>query len=277
MKNILLLTDFSDSSKNAMFYAIQLLKKQKVAFHLVYVHKASSFTTADLMTNGNDNLYASIIKSPKEDLEDLMTMLQIKFKNENHSFSIHIDYDVFTDAINQLVKLQNIDLIVMGTNGVTGADEVVFGSHTLNVIRKVDCPTLVIPKDFEFTKPKEILIPLDEKDALNSKKLRTILGIVNKDETKYHVLRINDDKVSKAFEDHDKKDLKQLFVDSDYIYHYVSKVPMHYVVDTYVQTNTIDFEVFIIQKTSFLERLFSGSPITKHSKIATVPLFILHD
>ena len=55
--------------------------------------------------------------------------------------------------------------------------------------------------------------------------------------------------------------LNSLLNQDNYRYHHVSNIPMHYVIDTYVQTNNIDFEVFIIQKTSFLERLFSGSPI----------------
>lgn len=275
MKNIILLTDFSESSKNAINYALQLLEEKTLQFHLVYVHKASAFTSADLMTTGNDNLYASIIKSPKEDLEDLGTTLHSKFKNDRHTFKTHIDYDVFTDAVNQLVELQNIDLIVMGTNGITGADEVVFGSHTLNVIRKVDCPTLVIPRDFEFSKPKTVLIPLDEKDELNSKRLNQIFGLIDKNESNYHVLRITE--TSTTPETEDLKVLNTLLREDNYNYHHVSKVPMHYVIDTYVQTNAIDFEVFIIQKTSFLERLFSGSPITKHSKIARMPLYILHD
>ncbi|RAJ16411.1 universal stress protein [Olleya aquimaris] len=277
MKNILLLTDFSESSKNAIHYALQLLEAQTLKCHLVYVHKASTFTSADLMTTGNDNLYASIVKSPKEDLEDLMATLQNNYKNNNHTFSIHIDYDVFTDAINQLVELQTIDLIVMGTNGVTGADEVVFGSNTLNVIRKVNCPTLIIPKDYNFAKPKEVLIPLDENDELNSKRLQVILELVDKKDAKYHILRITESAENNSITAKDAKALKSLFKASDYDYHNITNVPMHHVVDTYVQTHAIDFEVFIIQKTSFLERLFSGSPITKHSKIASIPLFILHD
>lgn len=277
MKNILLLTDFSDSSKNAMYYALQLLEVQTIKFHLVYVHKASSFTSADLMTTGSENLYTSIVKSPKEDLEDLMVSLQNKYKNPNHSFSIHIDYDVFTDAINQLVKLQSINLIVMGTNGVTGADEVVFGSNTINVIRKVDCPTLVIPEYFQFKKPKEVLIPLDENDQLNNQRLNTILDFVSKAATKYHILRVTNSIEAKTYKTSDQEILNKLFIDVNYVYHNITNVPMHHVVDTYVQTNTIDFEVFIVQKTSFLERLFKGSPIAKHSKIASVPLFILHD
>ncbi|MBL7558659.1 universal stress protein [Olleya sp. YSTF-M6] len=275
MKNIILLTDFSNSSKNAMHYALQLFANQTINFHLVYVHKASAFTSADLMTTGNDNLYASIVKSPKEDLEDLVVRLKNSFKNKKHTYTTHIDFDVFTDAVNQLVDTKKIDLIVMGTNGVTGADEVVFGSHTLNVIRKVICPTLIIPKDFKFIKPNNVLLPLDLKDQLTAQRLKNIVNVIGEGNGHFHVLRINQDNTDVTFDD--QAVLKQLLQDSLYNYYNISNVPMHYVIDTYVQTNTIDLEVFIIQKTSFLERLFSGSPITKHSKIAVVPLFILHD
>ena len=274
MKNILLLTDFSQSSKNAIHYAALLFENETINFHLVYVHKASAFTTADLMTTGNANLYASIVKSPKEDLEDLSKQLQSVYKNPKHTYTEHIDYDVFTDAVNQLIVLHNISLVVMGTNGVTGADEVVFGSHTLNVIRKVESPTLIVPKDFEFVKPKSILLPLDEKDELNQQRFNQIFNLVKEENSRFHILRITDTAQDNTT---DVNTLKSLIKSGNYKYHQVSNVPMDKVVDTYMQTNTIDLEVFIIQKTSFLERLFMGSPITKHSKIASVPLYILHD
>lgn len=276
MKNILLLTDFSDASKNAIHYALQLFKDNQTTFHLVYVHKASAFTSADLMTSSIDNLYASIVKSPQEDLEDLVNSLKTSYKNEKHTINSHVDYDVFTDAINQLIQFQDIDLIVMGTNGVTGADEVVFGSHTLHVIRKVECPTLVIPKDFKFETPNEVLIPLDEKDHLNKTRLSVISNLLHNKETKFHILRVTETE-SDSFKIKDLKVLNSNFTEENYSYFNITNVPLHYVVDTYVQTNTIDFEVFIIQQTTFFERLFKGSPITKHSKVAKVPLFILHD
>ena len=274
MNNILLLTDFSQSSKNAMHYAAMLFEDKAINFHLVYVHKASAFTSADLMTTGNANLYASIVKTPKEDLEDLAQDLQTEYNNPKHTYNVHIDYDVFTDAINQFVILNGIQLIIMGTNGVTGADEVVFGSHTLNVIRKVNCPTLIIPNGFKFVKPKSILLPLDEKDQLNQQRLNQIFNLVSKEASHFHVLRITE---TAEDDTTDINTLKSLLKSGNYKYHHVINVPMDKVVDTYMQTNTIDLEVFIIQKTSFLERLFMGSPITKHSKIASVPLYILHD
>ena len=277
MKNILLLTDFSEASKNAIHYALQLFEKQLVNFHLVYVHKASAFTSADLMSSSTENLYASIVKSPKEDLSDLVSTLKTTYNNSQHQFTEHIDYDVFTDAVNQLVEIQNIELIVMGTNGVTGADEVVFGSHTLNVIRKVECPTLVIPKTFKFIKPNEILIPLDEKDVLNKKRMDLISALIGHQDLKIHVLRMCPDTDSDAFKTRDLPVLNTFFKEEHFKYFNISNVPLNFAVDTYVQTNTIDFEEFIIQQTTFFERLFMGSPITKHSKIATVPLFIIHD
>lgn len=276
MKNILLLTDFSDASKNAIHYALQLFKDNQTTFHLVYVHKASAFTSADLMSSSTENLYASIVKSPQEDIETLVSNLISTYNNSNHTFNAHVDYDVFTDAVNQLIKLQNIDLIVMGTNGVTGADEVVFGSHTLNVIRKVDCPTLVIPKTFKFEMPNEVLIPLDENDNLDNKRLSLIISLIQNQDTKFHVLRVTETE-SDSFKTQDLKVLSTNFTKANYSYFNIYNVPLHYVVDTYVQTNTIDFEVFIIQQTTFFERLFKGSPITKHSKVAKVPLFIIHD
>lgn len=277
MKNILLLTDFSQASKNAIHYALQLFAQNQTTFHLVYIHKASAFTSADLMASSTDNLYASIVKSPKEDLADFVEELKTTYNNPNHTFLDHVDYDVFTDAVNQIITTNSIDLVVMGTNGVTGADEVVFGSHTLKVIRNVKSPTLVVPKDFTYINPEEILIPLDINDQLNTNRLDTIAEITSNETSSFHILRVTEQEQDAVVLNNDKEQLDIYFSSKNYKYNHVKHVPLHYVVDTYVQTNAIDFQVFIIQQMSFFERLFKGSPITKYSKIASIPLLILHD
>ncbi|NEV94959.1 universal stress protein [Psychroflexus sp. YR1-1] len=276
MKNILLLTDFSENALNAIEYSMNLFEGDRCHFFILHVKSPAAYTTDDIMASGNESIYNIIVKNPKEELESMVLDLKAYFKTETFEFETIVDYDNLTAAINQAVNVKSIDLIVMGTNGVTGAKEVIFGSNTVNVIRNINCPTLVIPEDFVFRNTNEILLPLDVQDALSGKAFSNTSKFAERFSKKIHVLRIKPNSENSPEE---KKDIKQLSyflkkINSEY--HIVSDIPMNYVVDCYIQTHKIDLIVLLVQKETLLERFFIGSPTTKISNSIRVPLLVFH-
>jgi len=276
MKNILLLTDFSKNAENAIRYALQLFEADICKFFVLHVEKVSSYTTSNLMTTGNSNVYDSVIKESKHTLAKFVSTLELDYKNDNHSFKMFVDYDVMTDAIKQTIDSENIDLVVMGTNGVTGAKEVVFGSNTVNVIRKVNSPTLIIPQDFKYRKPKDILLPLDLYDSLSGKAFIELMNFVKKQKSKLHILRIkphNEESKEKA---NDKEHIAYFLKDMKYEYHSINDIPMHFVADCYTQIQSIDMTALLVQREHLFERFFMGSSTTQIGNTVRVPLLILH-
>ena len=276
MKNILLLTDFSENSINAIRYALQLFEKDVCKFYVLHVQSSSSYTSDDLISVGNESIYNAIVKKSKLQLTKIVKKLENEFHNKNFQYQIIVDYDSMTDSVNQIVNSKNIELLVMGTNGTTGAKEVVFGSNTINVIRKVNCPSLVIPENFEFKKPDEVLLPLDLFDSLSSKGFINVLEFVNRFSKTLHMLRIKPQNEASKEEGKDWEHIDYLLKDMAYKYHIVSNIPMDYAVSCYSQTNNIDLITLLVQKESIFERFFIGSPTTQISNIIKVPLLIYH-
>jgi nucleotide-binding universal stress UspA family protein len=276
MKKILLLTDFSKNSINAIYYAINLFKGEGCTYHLLHVKNLTSYTTDDMMSAGNESIYDSIIKDSKNELVALVTNLKQKYKTESLSIETIIDYDVFTDAIKQAVKANDIDLIVMGTNGVTGAKEVVFGSNTINVIRSIDCPTLVVPEGYAFRKTNGILLALDAQDALSGDAFNKASEFAKRFSEKLHVLRIKPNNENSSEEKKDKKHIDYFLENMNYEYHIVNEIPMHHVVNCYIQTHEIDLMLLLVQHEGFLERFFIGSPTTEIGNAIRVPLLVVH-
>lgn len=276
MKNILLLTDFSECSINAMRFALQLFQETICNFYVLHVQDSTSYTTDDLMLAGNTSVYNSIVKKSKSKLAELIVELEDEFRNKNFHYQIITDFDSLTDSIKQVQESKNIDLIVMGTNGVTGAKEVVFGSNTINVIRKVDCPTLVIPEDFKYIKPDVALLPLDLFDSLGGNAFVKVVEFVNNFSETIHLLRI---KPQNENSDEERKDIAHIdyfLKEIDYEYHVITNVPMHYAVSCYSQTQEINLIILLVQKESFFERFFTGSPTTQISNKIKMPLLIFH-
>ena len=181
MKKILLPTDFSDNARDAINYAMQFFKNEACHFYIVHVQKASHYITDDLMTASvNTTIHESVVGTTKKKLNQIVAELKATYDAEDYKYNTLIDYGGFVDALKKVIRFKDIDMIIMGTNGVTGAEEILFGSNTINVIRKVDCPLIIIPQGFKFTIPKTILYAMDHNDHFVEDDLKLLSKIVNK-------------------------------------------------------------------------------------------------
>lgn len=277
MKNILLPTDFSDNALNAIHYALEFYKNELCSFYVLHVQKASQYTTDDLMAApANTTIHHSVISDAKKKLDQLVKELKEAYPNENYSFYTITDYDIFTDAIKQSVQSKNIDLIIMGTNGATGAAEVVFGSNTLNVIRKVDCPVLAIPQGYKFNAPRTILYVIDRDDHFNETGIEPLTDILAKYKSSLRILKIKEDDTITVAEFDDKKHLKEFFKDFNHTFHTIINVPTALAINSFVQIMDTDMTAMFVKRETFLERFLKGSETSKISYGTRVPLLIMH-
>jgi len=272
MKNILLLSDFSINSENAIHYAMHLFKNEKCTFHIMHVHKIGSFTSDDLMHSPKESIYESITKEPREKLENLKKELEETHKNTNHTLETHIDFDVFLDAINQALTNLKIDFLVMGTNGASGVKEKLIGSNTVNVIRKVSCKTLIIPEGYTFAPIKELLLPLDPEDSITGKQFTDLLEFIETYKLHLDVLRINPNTENDELEQEDLSNLA-LF---DCTYNIINNVAMDAALSSYMQTNTIDFLSLFVKNEGFLEHFFSKANTKVNISAISKPILVLH-
>lgn len=277
MRNILLPTDFSQSSINAIFYALRLMRGTTCTFHFLSIYKAWKYNSGDLISSGSDDsIYDCLLQENSGKLQKLIANIEKSFPGEDFDFEAISSYNVFTDAINRLLELHRIDLIVMGTDGTSNITEQIFGSHTLRVIRKVNAPLLVIPNGKKCMRPKNLLLSLDVDTNPEQVSFRTLQNLVGNQSFSLDILKI-------ASEDEDPEDeaalenaVKHLFEIYNPRYHKVTGVPAHQAIQTFVETNKIDFHVLPVKKEDFLERVF-GSQLAKIIYATRVPLLVLHE
>jgi len=277
MKNILLPTDFSENSKNAINYALEFFKGNPCNFYFLNTQKISEYTTDDFYTASNGNtVYDSVLKDNRQDLHKLVDHFQKKYSSEKYVFISIINFDVFIDAINQSIKANDIDLIIMGSNGATGAKEVVFGSHTLNVIRNVDCPLLVIPESYALTQLEIVLFTIHNHESFDLKKIKTLLEIINHQHALLKVLEINDKEYDVEIENKFQKELKENFKNIRTEFYKIVGVSTPIAVDSFVQLIDVNMHASFFEKESFVKRFVYGSEMAKIDYGTKVPLLILH-
>jgi nucleotide-binding universal stress UspA family protein len=274
MKNVLVLTDFSACAQNAAQYAIHFLKNENCCFYVMHVHKSGSFTMDDLMSSATANVYEGVLKAEKQRLQQFMGELEKLPKNDKHQYESILDYDTFIEATHRIIKEKKIDLLVAGYNGVSNVAEIIFGSHTLSIIRRIQCNTLVIPEDVTFHAPKTMLLPLDAKDDIQSEAFTKLLNTAKQHNIEMHIIRVYE-KPNDAPR-YDESYLIKHFKEVNYTFHVIENIPLEHVKACYMQLHAIDMIGLIVQKESMFERMFKHSSTTAISKALKKPLLVVH-
>jgi len=277
MNTILLPTDFSESSKDAIIYALDFFKGHTCTFYFLNIQKTSEYVTADVRSASPKNsVYDAVIADNKKELSSFVDTFKKDFSDEDYTFYEKVDYDAFVDAISQSISLYNIDLIIMGTNGATGAKEVLFGSNTLQVIRQVDHPVFVIPANYSYKKIDSILFSLHHGDVLKKEKLQPLFSLMeNQNQPHIHVLDVDDDAIANP-DPLESRNLQVSFKNKEHSFHSLTGVPTPIAINTFVQLFNISIHAIFVEQESFLERFIFGSEASKISYGTRIPLLVLH-
>lgn len=275
MKNILLPTDFSKNSKNAIEYSLKLFEGEAVTFHILNSQKPSGYMTADVLYGAaGDSVYDGILNDNKKELEKLIRHCESQSENENFTFVPKIDFDNIVDAVNQAVSLNNIELIIMGTNGATGAEEVVFGSNTLKLIRKANCPVLAIPEGYVYNKIESVLLSVNYQYELKTDALGVILDIVQKHDSTLKILEIEENNVEV---NSPKGNYIDLFKGINIKRFCIKNIPSAVAIDAFTQLIPVQLHAMFVERKSLLDRFIFGSETSKISYSSKVPLLIFRN
>ncbi|QQX75805.1 MULTISPECIES: universal stress protein [Aequorivita] len=275
MKNILLPTDFSKNSRNAIRYALKFFEAEKCTFHILNSQKTSGYITADVLYGApGASVYEGILNDNKKELEKMVQYCESISEGEEFTFVPKIDFDNIVDAVNQAVALNNIDLIIMGSNGATGAAEVIFGSNTLKIIRNVDCPVIVIPEDFVFEKINSVLLSLNYQYDLAHKSLNIISEIVKKHNASLKILEIEEESIELSSQ---RNHTEEVFKEIGFERFSIKNIPASMAINAFEQLIPVQLHAMIVERKNFLDRFIFGSETSKIKYGSLVPLLVLHE
>jgi nucleotide-binding universal stress UspA family protein len=160
VKKILVPTDFSEQAGYALDFAYQIALKSTAEIILVNVIDypgLSSVWGGGMNVIGGaepplDNLDESFINNLLDRSKDEMKSMVNKLNHGNVKITQMVEvgnpYFVITEKITQ----ENVNLVIMGTKGATGLEEVLIGSNTERVVRHAQCPVITLKKKRDFTK-----------------------------------------------------------------------------------------------------------------------------
>ena len=276
MKKILLPTDFSDNSWNAIKYALQLFKEETCTFYLLNTYTPIVYHVEYVMVSPSQfGLADAIRESSIKGLDTIEKQIKETFNNPKHSFKKRASFNTLILEIKELVEEKGIDYVIMGTKGATGAKEVLFGSNTVQVFKHVKCPVLAVPDEFEFEAPKDILFPTDYEINYQDKQIKPIVEIAKLFTSRINVLHVSYGTDLLDEQEQNKAKLETYFKKVAHLFHEVSKQDVTDAITNFQQKARINLLIMINNKHSFFENLFFKSTINQIGFHLKIPFLVI--
>ena len=279
MKNILIPTDFSENSQNAIRYALDYFADIPVDFYILHVSLKKSFPKEQLLevlseaSGNNETVY-----DPKLQLQNEIEACRLLTKNPLHNFYPVQENALLVEAIRKQIVEKEIDLILMGTQGdsASGSDEL--GSNTYEVITKVKCPIMVIPEDSHFNGIRNIAFVTDYNSLYRNKVMSTLSDALHLHNIPLRVLHIKSRTIPLTPAQTDNRGfLHYFFKEARHSFHVLENKNLEPGIQDFVDTWEISMVAIAAKNLNFIQRLMlrpASGTINYHSE---VPFLVLHE
>lgn len=272
MTNILIPTDFSENSWNAIKYSLQFFKNCRCTFYLLHVIQSSENNSiSKLQQVKQDKIY-------KNKLNQLIQKIETEGLKQNHRFFALVANGHIVDAIRNEVLDKHLDLIVMGTQGANLVKKKNVGSNTTDVLNKVKCNLLVIPENARFTQIDQVALPTDYSIFFGPKLLNPIASILSLFNAKLHIVHVtkSNEKVLDEMQQN-KELLADYFSDSRHEFHSITHQNMNEAIQKCVEKHQIKLIAMVAKNIHFFQQLFFNPEKSKINYQKKIPFLVLHE
>jgi nucleotide-binding universal stress UspA family protein len=279
MLHILVPTDFSRNSWNAIKYGLELYKDRNCTFYLLHIHPIPPYSGAGSSVKASLGLMEeTILKKSKESLAQLVVRINDLSLSAKHSFVTIARYDFFVDSIKKEVEEKKINFIIMGTKGASGIKKVTMGSNTGDVITKVKCPLLAVPENSIFKIPEEIAFPTDYHLGYDLKVLDVLVEMVTMNNSVLRVLHISK-KGERLSEEqlNNKSFLDDYLKDVEHSFHSLTGTDLETAVQCFTESRDIDMIAMVAKNLNFFQRILFRPKVEQISYHTDIPFLVLHE
>lgn len=275
MKTILVATDFSNASLNAVNYAGEIAKRKKSKLILLHVYH-SPIIVSDvtvMLPSGKE-----MEKDGLKHLRRIKKALELEYKN---SFLIEcICVNGFAvEEIIDLVPKHEVDLVVMGMHGVGYLEQKLLGSVTTSLIQKATFPVLVINKMVKYRAIKSITFATDYKEIKSADVLETLKDFGKMYKSHIYLLNVLTKKDNRPTIEQAAAGVKleHSFEEMDHSFHYIKNESIAKGINEFTTGYKTDLLVMIPRKHNAFMSLWLESTTKLIAFDTDLPLLTLPD
>jgi nucleotide-binding universal stress UspA family protein len=210
-------------------------------------------------------------------LEKILSRLALRDEIAIHTFYTVSKQDNLLDAIKEVVELKDIDLVVMGTKGASGAKELFLGSNTVFVIRKASAPVMAIPEQVKYHPVRNILFPSDYLIRYRPEDLLPVLQIARMHQARVTLLHVIEEGGLTPEQKDNKAHLERHLEELEYETVELEGELMPDAVLAYIAEHPVDLLVMMNRRHSFFERLLLRQNVDQIGFHVRIPFLVVPD
>jgi nucleotide-binding universal stress UspA family protein len=271
MKKIIVATDFSTTATHAAQYALEMamaLEAELLLFH--------SFELPPIYGEVpiSDNAQA-IRQEAVDGLERLKGSL---LSRSPHPISIDTEVREggFFTELKAACELHKPYAVVMGCQGTTATERLLFGSHAVKAMKQLPWPVITVPKDFTFSPVKKIALALDFDKTLETTPVQAIQQWVMDWGATLHILNAGNEKTYQPNIVHESHVLSKLLGNISPKFHFITDDDFAEGIMSFTESNGIDLLVVLPKRHHFIEKLLYHSYTKQLVLRSHVPVMALH-
>jgi nucleotide-binding universal stress UspA family protein len=274
MKTLIVPTDFSPVSLNAVNYAAEMAMSIDASLILLNVYQIPvTFTEVPVVNISIEELKRiseERIEELKKGLEHV-TSGKLKIYGESRLGEV-------TDEIESFSKKINPFAIIMGTKGATGIERLFLGSNTLTAIRHITFPVIVVPPGAVFSGIKKLGFACDLNEVVETTPSDQIHAVCNIFNAKLFVLNV--DYNNRHFKPDTPEEsilLHTMLEDLNPVYQYIEDPDVAEGINRFAETQGINMIITIPKKHKLLSGLFQKSHTRDLVFHAHIPIMCIHE
>ncbi len=270
MKTFLVPVDFSATSVNAAEYAIDLTKEIPDANIILYnVYNHISFPTLAEKEEGSRQMVT----------ENELKRLKRKLRPaDTQNVTIECEDGSFIETLEKYVLSNHVDMVIMGITGSSRIKQVFMGTNTLNVIRHINTPVMIIPPKADFNGLKNVLFTSDFKDVARTTPFEPLKKILDLFKPSLSILNVDSEHYIELTDEYKKE--REAIEDKLNTYNpefsFLRAFDFLDGINRFVETKNIDAIITIPRKHGFLSQLFKTSHTKKLAYHSHVPIIAIH-
>ncbi|SMG10884.1 Nucleotide-binding universal stress protein, UspA family [Marivirga sericea] len=273
IKHILVPTDFSDCAMNALEYALKFAK---------HINPQAEITILNAYTVPLAYADFNIAYDVGESVEDIKKFIDSEFDKIEEKVPMIKDFEYepvktenyVKDAVEEFCLENDVDLIIMGTKGASGVDEVILGTNAHRVIKAEVAPVLVIPEDARYVDIKNIALSSDYKGII-AELLSPVKAIRQAYASEIHLIHVSAEPMLDKEKAEEAKNLELHLKGLPHQYHFMVNRNVESGIDEFAERNRIDLLVVLPRKKGLFESLFARSESKSLIFHTKVPLLAL--
>lgn len=277
IKNVLVLTDFSEASFNAARFAAGLTHQVDIPCMILYhsyefnpvamnVRSRVSAGVADISQRSREQL--GNLKKELENLVDKKTLIEF-----------YADDLPFIGGVKSIAEQQHAGLVIMGITGKNELEQILVGSNTTALAKVCTIPLLIVPQKAKFEKIRRVLFACDVKNFSITAPAESIKTAVRKLDAKLLILNVGRSG-AEQFEPDTVTGETLLHEKMDSLapeYHYISHKDVAEGIMQFASEHDIRLVITVPEKYGFFESLFHRSLTQKLAFHTHIPLLLLKE